>query len=404
MGAHGSRDTGGLRTLLVELRIAESMKVAIVHDWFCNIGGAEECVKVFTELFPGAPIYTLVVYDRNWDLPLLKENEIHTSFVQKLPFAGRRHQEYLPLYPTAIEQFDLTDYDLVVSSSSSVAKGAITRPETCHICYCYTPMRYAWHLYHEYLGGERFKWLKSKLIPPIMSYIRTWDVASSQRVDHFVAISNCVAQRIRKYYQREAAVIHPPVDTDFYTPGTKRYDFFVTVGRLVAYKNVDKIIHAFNRLKAPLKVVGTGPEAKRLASLAGPSIEMVGYQSRENVRELLRAARAFVFAAEEDFGIAPLEAQSCGTPVIAYGRGGSLETVVGGVTGAFFTEKTPESIEDAVRSFEAGSFDAEAIRRHALTFNRDRFKIEFGEFCLRKLADHKAVAAPSQHEEVAPAA
>lgn len=380
------------------------MKVAIVHDWFCNIGGAEECVQIFTELFPGAPIYTLLVYDRNRDLPIIKNNEIHTSFVQKLPFAGRRHQEYLPLYPVAIEQFDLTEYDLVISSSSSVAKGAITTSEACHICYCHTPMRYAWHLYHEYIRGEKLKWLKARLIPPIMSYIRMWDVASSQRVDYFAANSNCVAERIRKYYRRESHVIYPPVDTDFYTPGGEKADYYVTVGRLVAYKSVGKIILAFNKLGLPLKVVGTGPERKRLESLAGPNVEMLGYQTRESVRDLLRGAQAFVFCAEEDFGIAPVEAQAAGTPVIAYGRGGALESVIPGVSGAFFEEASPECVAEAVSGFDPTSLDTGTIRSNALRFNRHRFGEEFGRFALSKYAEHKGLPAPELDMEAAPAA
>lgn len=385
------------------------MKVAIVHDWFCNIGGAEECVQVFTELFRDAPIYTLVVYDRNWELPLLRDNVIHTSFVQKLPFSGRRHQEYLPLFPVAIEQFDLTGYDLVISSSSSVAKGAITTSETCHICYCHTPMRYAWHLYHEHANGGRLKWLKGKLLPPIMNYMRMWDVTSSQRVDHFVANSECVAGRIRKYYGRESRVIYPPVDTDFYTPGAGsadpgESDYFVTVGRLVAYKNVDKIVLAFNKLGLPLKVVGTGPEERRLASLAASNVEMLGYQSREDVRELLRGARAFVFCAEEDFGIAPVEAQAAGTPVIAYSRGGALETVVPGVCGTLYDEQSPDCIAEAVSAFDPGAFEPEAIRSNALRFSRRRFSEEFASYTLQMYAEHAGARLPDRGVEAASAA
>jgi glycosyltransferase involved in cell wall biosynthesis len=385
------------------------VKVAIVHDWFCNIGGAEECVQIFTELFPAAPIYTLLVYDRNRDLPIIRNNRIHTSFVQKLPFAGRRHQEYLPLFPTAIEQFDLTEYDLVISSSSSVAKGAITTAEACHICYCHTPMRYAWHLYHEYMKGERLKWLKSRLIPPIMNYIRTWDAASSRRVDHFVANSECVRARIRKYYGRESQVIYPPVDTGFYTPGDAKSSdhktgYFVTVGRLVAYKNVGKMVAAFSKLGLPLKVVGTGPEQNRLESLAGSTVEILGYQPKETVRDLLRGARAFVFCAEEDFGIAPVEAQATGTPVIAYGKGGALETVIPGVSGVLFEAPEPECIAEAVTGFRGSEFDPRRVRDNALRFDRERFREEFGRFALSRYSEHTGTREPEPRLEAAAAA
>jgi len=339
----------------------------------------------------------------------LHNNRIHTSFVQRLPFAGRRHQEYLPLYPVAIEQFDLTEYDLVISSSSSVAKGAITTADACHICYCHTPMRYAWHLYHEYMKSERLNWLKSRLIPPMMSYIRLWDAASSRRVDYFVANSKCVAERIRKYYGRESEVIYPPVDTDFYTPGDRRPEagrssYFVTVGRLVAYKNVDRIVLAFNKLGSPLKVVGTGPERRRLEKIAGPNVELLGYRPKEELRDLLRGARAFVFCAEEDFGIAPVEAQAVGTPVIAYGKGGARETVLPGISGVLFESQAPDCVAEAVSGFRASEFDRTKIRGNALRFARERFRDEFGRFALTKYSEHRRLTGLEPAFEAASAA
>jgi glycosyltransferase involved in cell wall biosynthesis len=375
------------------------MLLAIVHDFFCNLGGSDVCVRHFHELWPDAPIYTIVVYDRNRRHPLLQGMDLRTSFVQRLPFASRTHQPYLPLFPLAVESFDLRGYDVVLSSSHSCAKGVITRPHTLHICYCHTPMRYAWDLREQYVGrsGELRHPLGGLLARLIMHYLRLWDATTADRVDRFIANSQNVAARIAKYYRRQAVVIYPPVDTGYFTPApevTSPGDYYLYVGRLVPYKRVDLAVRACNELRLPLKVVGTGSELRRLRILAGPTVQILGEQPRERVRELLRRCRAFLFPGEEDFGIAPVEAQACGRPVIAYRAGGALETVVEGKTGLFFDAQRVESLIEALRAFEQGGggaqFSPQAIRAHALQFDQAHFRSRIRQYVEEEYARFRA--------------
>lgn len=346
------------------------MKVAIVHDWLPYMGGAERIILVLHKLFPQAPIYTLI-YNKERMPVEFHQMDIRTSFIQKLPFGKTKYPNYLPLFPTAVEQFDLSEYDVVFSSSTSVAKGVITGARTLHICYCNTPMRYAWDFYHEYLGATGG--LKKKLIPWLMNYIRMWDKLAADRVDYYIANSSNVARRILKHYRRDSAVIHPPVEASFYQPSETDGDYFLVVSRLVSYKRVDLAIEACNRLGLPLKVVGEGPELGKLKELAGPTVKLLGRVSDEETKRYYSQCRAFLFPGEEDFGITPLEAQASGRPVLAYGRGGALETVIDGQTGLFFPEQTVESLVDALQRFEQLEFDPKRIRQHALEWDTEIF-------------------------------
>lgn len=360
------------------------MKVALVHDWLINMGGAERLIKIFHELFPEAPIYTLF-YDRDRMPAEFQKMDIRTSWLQNIPYGTRIYQHLLPLMPMAVEQFDLSEYDLVLSSSTCCAKGVITRPDTLHICYCNTPMRYAWDFYCEYTENKSRP--MKLLIAAVMNYIRLWDRLSADRVDYFIANSNNVRKRIYKHYRRDSTVIYPGVDTDFYTPSGDIGDYYLIVSRLVGYKKVDLAVKAFNELGLPLVVVGDGPELAGLKKMAKNNIRFTGRLSDEDVREYYRKCRALIFPAEEDFGLVPLEAQSCGRPVIAYGRGGALETVIEGKTGVFFSLQTAESLKEAVLDFEkkADEFDEKFIRLHALRFGYDRFKKEMIDFIKDKM-------------------
>jgi len=297
------------------------MKVAIIHDWLTGMRGGEKCLEVFCELFPEASIYTLI-HVPGTTSSIIENRTVHTSFIQRLPFAASKYRTYLPLFPTAVERFDLSGYDLVLSSSHCVAKGVIAPPGAVHVCYCYTPVRYAWDMYHQYFPAKRMGRLKGLLIPFFMHYIRLWDVSSSGRVDRFVAISRHVARRIELYYRRESHVIYPPVDVDAFSPATEREDYYLMVSALVPYKRVDLAVEAFNRSGRPLVVIGSGPEEERLRALASDNITFLGWQPSEVLAEHYARCRAFLFPGEEDFGITPLEAQASGRPVVAYGAGG----------------------------------------------------------------------------------
>jgi glycosyltransferase involved in cell wall biosynthesis len=308
--------------------------------------------------------------------------DLRTSFVQRLPLANRWHEPYLPLFPIAIESLDLIGYDLVLSSSHVCAKGVIPAPEALHICYCHTPARYAWDLGSLYL--QRLNPLQRWYAAAVMHRLRMWDVTTSARVDHFIANSRFVAQRIQRYYRRSATVIHPPVDTSFFTPGEGDGDYFLVVSRLTAYKRVDLAVEAFDRLGLPLVVIGDGPERRRLASRAGSSIKFLGRVSREEVRDHMRGCRALVYPGKEDFGITPVEVQATGRPVVAYGAGGVLETVVDRETGILFAEQSTEAVCEAVTTCAGLSFDRDAIRRHALQFDRELFCRRMTDFVQTK--------------------
>ena len=356
------------------------MKIAIVHDWLTNMGGAEKVVEIFHEIYPDAPVYTLI-YNRDNVSSLFRDMQIRTSYLQYLPLAKKKHQWYLQFMPLAIEQFDFSEYDLVLSSSSACAKGVLTGVNTCHICYCHTPMRYAWDFYHRYIRS------KNSLIKSYIAYqlnkIRIWDKMSADRVDYFIANSHYVANRIRKHYRRKARVIYPPVDTNFFIPQEQGVgDYFLCAGRLVGYKRIDIAVEAFNRIGLPLLVAGEGPEYKLLKKIAGNTIKFVGRVNNEQLMELYQGCRAFVFPGEEDFGIMPLESQACGRPVIAFGKGGAMETVIGDETGVFFYQQTLDALVEAIKYFISieERYSTKIIRDHAERFNIDRFKSQVSSF------------------------
>jgi glycosyltransferase involved in cell wall biosynthesis len=360
------------------------MNTAVVHDWLVTYAGAEKVLEQILILYPDADLFSLIEFLPGNGRGFIQNKEVNTSFIQKLPFARTKYRNYLPLMPWAVERLDLRGYDLVMSSSYAVAKGVPTGPGQVHISYCYSPMRYAWDLSSQYLETTGLnKGIKGRIARSILNRLRDWDYRTAGSVDHFIAISRYIANRIKRCYGRDSAVIYPPLDTDLFTPGEKKEDFYITASRLVPYKRVDLIVEAFTRMPDKrLLVIGEGPESGRVKSKAGKNVELLGYQSQDELRDYLRKARAFVFAAEEDFGIAPLEAQACGTPVVAYGRGGILETVVDKKTGVFFNEQTVESLTEAVLFFEKmeDGFDPGAIRENTERFGVERFRREFGEF------------------------
>jgi glycosyltransferase involved in cell wall biosynthesis len=366
------------------------MKVAIVHDWLTGMRGGEKCLEVFCELFPKADLFTLLHIPGSVSETIERMN-IRTSFIQRLPAAPSKYRNYLPLFPTAVESFDLRDYDLVLSSSHCAAKGVIPPPRAVHICYCYTPVRYAWDQYHTYFPRGRRGLAGRFLIPAFMNYIRLWDVSSSARVDRFVAISRHVSRRIELYYRRESDVIYPPVDVEAFSPGGEPGETYLVVSALVPYKRVDLAVEAFNKLGRPLVVIGSGPEERRLRGGARENVTFLGWQAPDALAEHYRRCRAFIFPGEEDFGITPLEAQASGRPVIAYAAGGALETVVGlgaeppgrRATGLFFAEQTADSLAEAVQRFEAEAASIsppDEIRGQAMGFSRERFRKEMEEY------------------------
>ncbi|MGO9895567.1 MAG: glycosyltransferase family 4 protein [Bryobacteraceae bacterium] len=370
------------------------MKIAIVHEWLDTVAGSENVLSELLFLFPGADLFATVDFLPRSSRHLLRGRQPRTSFIQRLPLARRHFRSYLPLMPLAVEQHNLTGYDLVISSSHAFAKGVITGPHQTHICYCYTPMRYAWDLQHEYLGADS-KGPKAWAARGLLHYLRMWDVRTAHGVDQFVADSTYVARRIQKVYGRDALVVHPPVDTEYFQPGRlPRGEWYVTASRLVPYKRIDLIVQAFASMPdRKLLVIGDGPQMDRCRKLARGNIVFAGHAPANQLREALQTARAFVFAAEEDFGIAPVEAQACGTPVLCYGRGGVLDTVIPGITGLFFSQQSPEAICEAVRRFEQCEFDRAAIRAHAEGFSAARFRMRFRSLVDRSLVDRGPVFA-----------
>ena len=346
------------------------MKVAITADWLNSFGGAERVLLELREIFPEAPIYT-TVHDPAGLPPSMHSWDIRTSFLQRIPFARRRHQPFLPLMPLAFEQFDLSEYDLVLTTSSACAKGVITPPGTLNICYCYTPSRYLWDLYHQYTANHPAR----PLIAPMAHWLRIWDRLSAERVDHFIAISHEVASRIERHYGRDSEVIYPPVDVDRFVPSRRpAEDFYLVVSRLVGYKRIDLAVQAATRLGRRLVVVGEGAERKALERLAGPTVRFVGRRSDDEIADLYSRCRGFLFPGLEDFGIAPVEAQAAGRPVIAFGRGGATETVIDGVTGVHFLEQSVDSLTDAMLRFEKLSLDPTLCRQNAERFHRSEFR------------------------------
>jgi len=367
------------------------MKICFVHDWLTTFGGAELVLKALLEIWPQTPVYTLV-YDENGNCQdIIQSTEVTASFINKLPLAKRKHRSYLPLMPLAIEQLDLSGYDLVISDSHAIAKGVITGPDQLHISYIHTPIRYAWDLQHQYLtqaGLERG--IKGVFAKSLLHYIRLWDLRTVSGVDYYIANSSFIARRIKKLYKREATVIHPPVEIERFTPREEKEDFYLTISRLVPYKKVDLIVRAFTKLlDKKLFVIGDGPEMKRLKKIATGNIELLGFQSNAVIEDYLQRAKALVYAAEEDFGIVPVEAQACATPVITYGKGGALETVIAGETGFFFGEQEPDSLIQAIKAFEARpKLDSTKIRQNATRFSKSRFKAEIQAFVDQKYRDY----------------
>jgi glycosyltransferase involved in cell wall biosynthesis len=377
-------------------------RVAIVHDWLVTYAGSERVVAALLSLFPEADLFSLVDFLPESERPRLLGKVAKTSFVQKLPFARRRYRSYFPIMPIAVEQFDLSEYDLIISSSHAVAKGVITGPGQLHICYCHTPVRYAWDLQHRYLKETGLdRGIKSILARLMLHYIRIWDVRTTNGVDHFVTNSNYVAHRLRRVYGRDATTIYPPVDTKFFTPNGMREKFYLTASRMVPYKRMDLIVEAFRYLpEQKLVVIGDGPERSKIEKLAGSNVQFLGYQPDEVMRQYLQRAQAFIFAAEEDFGILPVEAQACGTPVIAYGKGGALETVVdidnatgADATGVLFYQQEAEAIANAVTRFEAADIAPAACRAWAENFSLAHFQASMNELVTGAIASAGSTAS-----------
>jgi glycosyltransferase involved in cell wall biosynthesis len=376
------------------------MKTAIVHDWLVTYAGAERVLEQMLAVYPEADLYSLIDFVPEAERGFLRGRAVRTSFLQRLPGMRRNYRRFLPLMPLAIEQFDLAEYDLVVSSSYAVAKGVLTGPDQLHLCMCYSPMRYAWDLQHQYLREAGLdRGAKGLLARWMLHRMRLWDYRTANGVDGFIAISRFIERRIRKVYRRDSVVIYPPVDVETFTPEGPREDFYVTASRLVPYKRVDLIVEAFAAMPGRrLIVIGDGPESARVRSKGGPNVRFLGQQPFEILRDHLRRARAFVFAAEEDFGIAPLEAQACGTPVIAFGKGGVRETIVtsddSAPTGVFFNEQAVPSLIAAVDRFEreAHRMTVEACRANALRFTAERFRRDFRKYVQEQLSRAKSEA------------
>ncbi len=362
------------------------MKVAIIQEWLTSVGGSDKVVRAIFDLFPDAHIYTIVSKQNVCNELGIDYSIVHNSFIQKLPYGVSRYRTYLPLMPYAIEQFDLSSYDIIISSSHAVAKGVLTKSSQLHICYCHSPIRYAWDLYHEYIEDSGLKkGIRGLLAKYFLHRIRIWDVLSSFRVDEFVSNSNYVGNRIRKIYRRNSTTIYPCVDVKSFEIEILKDDYFLACSRLVSYKKIDLIVRAFNQLPDKnLIVIGDGPELKKIKALAKSNILMLGYQNKESLVYHLKKAKALVFAADEDFGIIPVEAQACGTPVIAYGVGGALETVIDKKTGVFFYEQTEGAIIKAIKEFEDIKFNPDEVRKNAERFSEKRFKDEFYSFVVNK--------------------
>jgi len=363
-------------------------------------------LEVFCELFPHAHLYTLL-HNKGSASDTIENMDIRTSFIQHLPLAKRKYRYFLPLFPTAIERFDLHGYDVVLSSSHCVAKGIMTGPDTLHVCYCFTPMRYIWDMYDQYFTRERSDGMTRRAASLVQNYLRKWDVKSSRRVSRFVAISKYVGERIRKHYDRESDIIFPPVDCSYFKPSSSSEDFYLMVSPLAPNKRVDIGINAFNKLGLPLKIIGSGQEESRLRGIANRNIELMGWQSDETVRDHYAACKALIFPGIDDFGIVPLEAQASGKPVIAYGGGGALETIVPldrhplgtgkeceqpqNATGVFFYEHTPDALAEAVSYFEEikDSFNKQEIRKNAESFDRAVFKDKIRNYIEQKYSEFK---------------
>lgn len=361
------------------------LRVALVHDWLVGQGGGEQVLRCFHELYPEAPIFTLV-YDEGRAPRWLQECDVRTTYIQGWPGGKTHHKYLLSFMPKAWEALDLTGYDLVLSSCMSCCKGVITRPDAVHVCYCHSPIRYVWDLYYDYLEGASA--VKRAFMPSMIHKVRMWDFQAAQRVDRFVANSDYVGRRISKFYRRESATIHPGVRIPEGPVCEERGDYYFVLSRFVGYKRIDIAIEACNMLGRKLVVAGSGgEEEEKLRAMAGPTVEFVGRVSDEQLQDYYAHAKAFLFPGIEDFGLTPLEAMAGGTPVLAYGRGGALETVVDGETGMFFHEQTPGALAACIEEFECRSFSAAACRARAEQFSREKFKGEIAAFCEAAVAE-----------------
>ncbi|MEA3464311.1 MAG: glycosyltransferase [Patescibacteria group bacterium] len=365
------------------------MKVALIHDHLAQDGGAEKVLKVLADMFPEAPIYTLL-YEKKNVLKYFKGRKIETSIIQKLPGGIKHYQWYMPFMPMAVEFFDLSQYDLVISDASAFAKGVITSPDTLHICYCHTPTRYVWDYTHQYINELKYNKYFKKIISLVLNYIRLWDRQAADRVDKFIANSYTVQKRIKKYYRRGSIVIYPPVELNKFYISDDLADYFLIGGRLAPYKRVDLAIKACSRLGKKLKIFGDGVDLARLKKIAGDSdnIEFLGRVNNEIKAELYSKCQAFLNPQEEDFGITMIEAMASGRPVIAFRKGGAAEIVVKNATGKFFNKQTVEDLVEVLRNFNSRGFDPKVIRRHAEKFSTERFKREIEKFIKEEYNKH----------------
>lgn len=373
----------------------QDLSIGIVADWFVTYAGSEKIVAEFIELFPDSELYSVVDFLSKENKLHFKNKEITTTFIQNLPFAKKKYQTYLPLMPFAIEQLDVSKHDIILSSSHAVAKGILTGPDQLHISYVHSPIRYAWDLQHQYLREAGLnRGLKATLARWFLHKIRLWDCRTANGVDHFIANSEFIARRIKKVYGREADVIYPAVDVERFALQTNKQDYYMTASRMVPYKRMDLIVEAFSHMPTrKLVVIGDGPEMNKIKSKATSNIEILGYQPNAVMQKYMSEAKAFVFAAEEDFGITPVEAQACGTPVIAYGKGGALETIIpigkDHPTGLFFYKQDVQSLVEAISKFESSSdfILPENCRENALKFSVERFRTEIKHYVEQKWKD-----------------
>ncbi|MCX8028925.1 MAG: glycosyltransferase family 4 protein [Brevinematales bacterium] len=368
------------------------MKYCLVADWLVTFAGSEKVVKILNELYL-PDVFTLIYNESTLKQLGIPFEKVKQSFISKLPFSGKKYRNYLAFFPLAIEQFDLSEYNVIISSSHAVAKGVITRHYQLHICYCHTPIRYAWDLYHQYLKEANLeKGIKGFIAKLILHYIRIWDLSTANRVDYFIANSNYTARRIRKIYGKNATVIYPPVDTENFSLREDKEDFYLVASRMVPYKMIPMVVETFLSLPdRKLVVIGDGPDLDKVKSISKgrKNIEILGYQPISVLKDYMQRAKAFIFPAEEDFGIMPVEAMACGTPVIAFGKGGSTETVIDQKTGLFFYEQTPQSLQKAIIEFEKiqGKIDPKEVRKNAERFSESRFRQEIKSFIDNKVEE-----------------
>jgi len=368
----------------------KKMKIAIVHDWLTGMRGGEKVLEVLCELYPDATLVTLL-HNKGKLSPVIEKMNIKTSFIDKLPMKEKKYRNYLPLFPMAIELIDFSEFDLIISTSHCVAKGAKPGKNGLHICYCHTPMRYVWEMYDEYFGKDKAGLMTRTAMSIFAPQLRKWDVRTSGRVHYYIANSYNVARRIKQYYNRQADVIHPPVDTSLFQISDKNEDYFLIVSALVPYKKVEIAVEAFNEIGRRLVIVGSGPESEKLKLIAKDNIEFLGWQGDDELAKIYAGCLALIFPGVEDFGIVPLEAMACGKPVIAFGKGGALETVINegaNTTGIFFYEQTADSLIKAIADFEKTNFDPLTIRTHAVKFDRVLFKEKIKNYIEEKVATH----------------